>query len=105
MSEVKTDVTEFLQVLGLGSLEPKISDELTELANRVNTTGNKGVLNLQIVLTAHRQEDYLQAATKLTVEKPKSNGTDRDVTNYKDVVKIDNEKEGLVVLSKSELPE
>lgn len=106
MSDVKnlTDVKEFLETLGLGALEPKLSQELTLLAESVNTLDRKGTVTMKISFEPHKKEDYIIAKTQLTVEKPKVNGVGKDVTNFKDIFKI-SEEEGVEVLSPSEASE
>ena len=100
MSNV-TDLKEFIDTLGLGGLAPKLSQELTNLGIRVDETQKKGSIVLKIDVSAHHREGVLVGKTTLMIEKPKANGVDKDVTNYKDVFRID--EEGVVVLSNSEI--
>ena len=97
-----TDVAELLEVIGVGSLLPQLSEELTKLSERVNTHNKAGKVVLTIALKPHRQEDVLKADTTLMIEKPKLSGSNKDVTAYSDLLYIDPE-EGLVLLSKSEI--
>ena len=100
MSNV-TDLKEFIDTLGLGGLAPKIEQELTNLGIRVDETQKKGSITLKIDITPHHREGVLIGKTTLTIEKPKTNGVDKDVTNYKDVFRVDGD--GVVVLSNSEI--
>lgn len=95
-----TDVKEVIDTLGLGALAPKLAQELTNLGVRIDDTQKKGSIILKIDFNAHHREGFLVGKTTLTIEKPKANGVDKDVTNYKDVFRID--EDGLVVLSPSE---
>ena len=100
MSNV-TDLKEFIDTLGLGGLAPKLAQELTNLGIRIDETQKKGSIILKIDITSHHREGVLIGKTTLTIEKPKTNGVDKDVTNYKDVFRVD--EDGVVVLSNSEI--
>ena len=96
-----TDVAEFLNTLGIGSLAPKLSEALTDLAIRVDNNDVKGSITLKFELSPHKVEGVLKAKSVLSIEKPKRNGMDKDITQYSDVLRID--ENGINVLSNSEI--
>lgn len=96
-----TDVDEFFQVIGLGALHPKLSEAISELANRVNSTGNKGSIDIKIDFSAHKREDYFNAKTTLVTISPKNNGSNKDTLIFKDIFKVD-EQGRVSVLTPSE---
>lgn len=98
-----TDVGEIIAVLGLGALEPKLAEDITNLAKQVDQTGKKGSITIKIDFNAHKKENYFVAKTKVEVDIPKSNGNHKDNSNYSDVLRIDPETDELMVLSKSEI--